>query len=397
MKQKFIDKRMFAHIDWVLFANIIILVMLSLIAIASALSDPLDAETKSITSAIGQLDVRYVFQQLTWFAVGLVAMFVMLIPDYHNIGEYYKWIYVIMVLLLVAVFVFGSEKNGTKGWFMIGSTGFQPSELGKIAIVIVLAKMMSDKTKGKDGGIKKLKDILPMLGIFAVPFGLILIQPDWGTAFVYAFTFLLMLIMAKTSWKIILGLFFAAGISMPIAWSFMEGWQKKRIYGFLGIPVEGMTPQEIKDLTFQADRAKMAAGSGQITGKGLFSLGGETQSSSIPYNHTDFIFASTTEAVGFVGALLIILLYFVMMGRVLYLATKAKDDFGKLIIIGVLAMTLFHIFENIGMNIGVMPITGIPLPFFSYGGSNLLTNMLAFGLVLNVNMRRQNWGLQNVR
>ena len=141
----------------------------------------------------------------------------------------------------------------------------------------------------------------------------------------------------------------------------------------------------------------MAAGSGEVTGKGLFSLGGETQSSSIPYNHTDFIFASTTEAVGFIGALVIILLYFVLMGRMLYLATKAKDEFGKLIIIGVLAMTLFHIFENIGMNIGVMPITGIPLPFFSYGGSNLLTNMLAFGLVLNVNMRRQNWGVQNVR
>ncbi len=397
MKLKFIDRRMFAHIDWVLFANIIILVMLSLIAIASALSDPLDAETKAITSAIGQLDVRYVFQQLTWFAVGLVAMFVMLLPDYHNIGEYYKWIYVIMVLLLVAVFVLGSERNGTKGWFMIGNTGFQPSELGKIAIVIVLAKMMSDKAKGKDSGIKKLKDILPLLGVFVVPFGLILIQPDWGTAFVYAFTFILMLIMAKTSWKIIFGLFVAAGISLPVAWALMDGWQKNRIYGFLGMPVEGMSEQEIKDLTFQADRAKMAAGSGEVTGKGLFSLGGETQSSSIPYNHTDFIFASTTEAVGFVGALLIILLYFVLMARMLYLATKAKDEFGKLIIIGVLAMTLFHIFENIGMNIGVMPITGIPLPFFSYGGSNLLTNMLAFGLVLNVSMRRQNWGVQNVR
>ena len=384
---------MFGHIDWVLFANIVLLVMLSLIAIASALSDPLDAETSSITSAIGQLDVKYVFQQLTWFVVGLVAMFIMLLPDYHNIGEYYKWIYIIMVLLLVAVFAFGSELNGTKGWFKIGTTGFQPSELGKIAIVIVLAKMMSDKAQGKDGGIKKLRDILPLLAVFAIPFGLILIQPDWGTAFVYAFTFVMMLIMAKTSWKIIAGLFVGAGISLPIAWSLMDGWQKDRILGFLGIVDETMTEQQIKDMTYQADQAKMAAGSGELTGKGLFSLGGETQSSHIPYNHTDFIFASTTEAVGFVGAIVIILLYFLLIGRTLYLATKAKDEFGKLIIIGVLAMTLFHIFENIGMNIGVMPITGIPLPFFSYGGSNLLTNMLAFGLVLNVSMRRQKWGV----
>lgn len=382
---------MFKHIDWVLFANIIILIMLSLIAIASALSDPLEEGTSSITSAIGQIDTKYVFQQLTWLVVGLVAMFIMLIPDYHNIGEFYKWIYAIMIILLIAVYFLGSEVKGTKGWFKIGNTGFQPSELGKIGIVIIFAKLMSDKGQGKDGGIKKLRDVLPMLGVLVIPLGLIMIQPDWGTAAVYAFTFIMMLIMAKTSWKIIVGLFVAGGLSIPIAWSFMAPWQKDRIYGFLGLPQPGMTEQEIKDLTMQADRAKMAAGSGQITGKGLFSLGGETQSSSIPENHTDFIFASTTEAVGFIGALVIILLYFVLIFRTLYLATKAKDEFGKLIIIGVLAMTLFHIFENIGMNIGVMPITGIPLPFFSYGGSNLLTNMLAFGLVLNVSMRRQSW------
>lgn len=382
---------MFKHIDWVLFANIIILIMLSLIAIASALSDPLEEGTSSITSAIGQLDMKYVFQQLTWLVIGLVAMFIMLIPDYHNIGEFYKWIYAIMVFLLIAVFFLGAEIKGTRGWFKIGNTGFQPSELGKIGIVIVLAKMMSERTQGKDGGIKKIRDILPILGVLVIPLGLIMIQPDWGTAAVYVFTFIMMLIMAKTSWKIIVGLFVAGGLAIPIAWSFMADWQKNRIYGFLGIPQPGMTPQQIKDLTMQADRAKMAAGSGQITGKGLFSLGGETQSSSIPENHTDFIFASTTEAVGFIGAIVIILLYFVLIFRTLYLATQAKDEFGKLIIIGVLAMTLFHIFENIGMNIGVMPITGIPLPFFSYGGSNLLTNMLAFGLVLNVSMRRQSW------
>lgn len=382
---------MFKYIDWVLFANIIILIMLSLIAIASALSDPLEEGTGSITSAIGQLDMKYVFQQLTWLVVGLVAMFIMLIPDYHNIGEFYKWIYAIMVFLLVAVYFLGAEINGTKGWFKIGNTGFQPSELGKIGIVIVFAKLMSEKSQGKDGGIKKVRDILPVLGVLIIPVGLIMIQPDWGTAAVYIFTFVMMLFMAKTSWKVIVGLLVAGGLAIPIAWSFMDTWQKNRIYGFLGIPQKGMTPQEIKDLTLQADRAKMAAGSGQITGKGLFSLGGETQSSSIPENHTDFIFASTTEAVGFIGAIVIILLYFVLILRTLYLATQAKDDFGKLIIIGVLAMTLFHIFENIGMNIGVMPITGIPLPFFSYGGSNLLTNMLAFGLVLNVNMRRQSW------
>jgi rod shape determining protein RodA len=153
-----------------------------------------------------------------------------------------------------------------------------------------------------------------------------------------------------------------------------------------------MSPEDIEALRYQADKAQAGAGSGQLTGKGLFSLGGESELSNIPERDTDFIFASTTEAVGFIGASLIILLYMVLIFRTLYLATKAKDDFGTLITIGVLAMTLFHVFENIGMNIGVMPITGIPLPFLSRGGSNLLTNMIAFGLVINVNMRRTRWG-----
>ncbi|MBT3318797.1 MAG: rod shape-determining protein RodA [Clostridia bacterium] len=393
MKLGVLDKRILKHIDWVLFANIMVLILLSFVAIASALSDPLAEGTSSISSAVSQLDLEYVFQQLTWLGVGLVAMFVLLLPDYHAIGEYYRWIYVALIVLLVAVYLFGSEINGTKGWFRIGSAGFQPSEVGKTGMVIVMARMMANRAKGQDGGIKRFRDILPILGVFALPVALILIQPDWGTALVYVFTFVSMLFMAKTSWKIIVSFLVAGGVAVPVAWAVMADWQKNRIRGFLGIEVAGMSEQDASDMTMQADRAQAAAGTGEITGKGLFSISGETQASRIPENHTDFIFASTTEAVGFVGAIVLLLLYFTLIIRTLYLATKAKDEFGKLIIIGVLAMTLFHIFENIGMNIGVMPITGIPLPFFSYGGSNLLTNMIAFGLVLNVSMRRQKWSI----
>ncbi len=391
MKLQFIDKRMFKYIDWMLFANIMVLILLSFIAIASAQSDPLTQEAGSLSAALSQLNLYHVYQQLAWFGVGILAMFVMLLPDYHAIGEYYKWTYVLLIILLVAVFLLGTEVNGTRGWFRIGDSGFQPSELGKIALILTMAKMISNRTKGHDGGIKTIKDVAPIIGVFLLPFALIIIQPDWGTAAVYAFTFISMLFVAKTSLKIIIGLFVCAGVAVPLAWLLMADWQKNRIYGFLQIPVEGMTEQQIKDMTYQADQAKIAAGSGQITGKGLFSLGGESRLSNIPAKHTDFIFASTAEAVGFIGALLLIVLFLVLIIRTLYLATKAKDDFGTLIIVGVLAMTLFHIFENIGMNIGVMPITGIPLPFFSYGGSNLLTNMIAFALVINVSMRRQRW------
>jgi rod shape determining protein RodA len=260
-------------------------------------------------------------------------------------------------------------------------------------MIIVMAKMISARTKNRDGGIKTIKDILPIIGVFIVPVGLILIQPDFGTVMVYAFTFFSMLFIAKTSLKIILGLLGCVGVTIPVAWLLLADWQKDRIYSFLGIQTQNMSSDQLKQLQYQANSAQAAAGSGQIVGKGLFSMGAGNQLSSIPEKHTDFIFASTTEAVGFIGAALIIILYLILIGRTLYLATKAKDEFGTLIIVGVVAMTLFHIFENIGMNIGVMPITGIPLPFLSYGGSNLLTNMIAFGLVINVSMRRQRWGI----
>ncbi|NLT97248.1 MAG: FtsW/RodA/SpoVE family cell cycle protein, partial [Christensenellaceae bacterium] len=251
--------------------------------------------------------------------------------------------------------------------------------------------MISDRTKNKDGGITTVKELLPILGVFLLPLALIIAQPDFGTAMVYVFTFFTMLFLARTSFKLLLGMVGCVCAALPAAWLVLADWQKNRIYSFLGIQTEGMTAQQVADNARQANQAKIAIGSGQLSGKGLFSRGGESRLSHIAEKHTDFIFASTTEAVGFIGARIVILLYFLLIIRTRWLATKAKDDFGSLIIVGVLAMTLFHIFENIGMNIGVMPITGIPLPFFSYGGSNLLTNMIAYGLVINVSMRRQRW------
>jgi rod shape determining protein RodA len=382
---------MFKHIDWLLFANIVLLIMMSLVAIASALSEPLEEAPSSFMGVIGQLDLQYVFLQLQWFGVGLFAMFIVLLPDYHAIGEYYKWIYVVVIALLVAVYFFGKNINGTTGWFRIGTSGFQPSEVGKVAMVIVLARMISERCKGKDGGIRRIRDLLPLLGVVLLPVGLIILQKDFGTAVVYLFTFFSMLFMARTSWKLIAGILGSVGVALPVTWLLLDQWQKNRVYTFLGVPIPGASAAENAKFTWQSDLAKQAAGSGQITGRGLFSIGGQNASANIPYNHTDFIFASTTEAVGFIGAMILILLFCLLLFRTLYLASKAKDDFGMLVIIGVFAMTLFHVFENIGMNIGVTPITGIPLPFFSYGGSNLLTNMIAFGLVINVSMRRVRW------
>ena len=391
MKLKFIDPRMFKFIDWFLIGIILLLTIFSFVAIASAQSKTLAEGTESLSDAIVQLNLYHVLQQLAWFGIGMFALFMVLIPDYHAIGEYYKWMYVIIIVLLVLVKFFGREVGGTPGWFRIGDAGFQPAEFGKIVMIITLAHLISNKTRGKDGGIKTLKDMLPIFIAFAIPFALIMWQPDWGTAFVYAFTFMSMLFIARTSIKIIIGLIAGVGISIPIAWEFMMPFQRNRIYTYFGIVQEGISDQKAQSLAHQANQAQTAVGAGQITGRGLFSVGVEART-NIPENHTDFIFASTAESIGFIGAAALLLLFFVLIFRTVYLSTKAKDDFGMLIIFGVAAMTLFHVFQNIAMNIGVMPISGIPLPFFSYGGSNLLTNMIAYGLVINVSMRRQNWG-----
>ena len=308
-------------------------------------------------------------------------MVVVLIPDYHNVGEYTAWIYWINIALLLLVLLTNSDIRGMVGWFKFGDRTFQPSEVAKIAIIITLAKMVSDRTKGKEG-ITHFRDIIWIVLSFLLPFGLILMQPDFGTAIVYAAIFFGILFMAKTSLKII-GTIFGVGLLLiPATWFLLKPDQQQRITDFFNPATNAYS---------QVNQAKIAIGSGQLTGKGFVSTGILGHLGFVPDDHTDFIFSVTIEPIGFIGGVILILLYFTLIFRTLYLAIKAKDDFGKCIVIGVACMTLFHVFENIGMNMGVMPVTGIPLPLFSYGGSNMLANMIAFGLVLNVNMRRYRW------
>ena len=165
----------------------------------------------------------------------------------------------------------------------------------------------------------------------------------------------------------------------------MKDYQQQRILSFFNPSAQSA------DATMQVDQAKLAIGSGQFLGKGLFAPGSLSQLNYVPEKHNDFIFAVTVEAFGFLGGLILIILYFLLIGRTFMLALRAKDDFGAYIIVGVAAMTLFHVVENIGMNLGILPVTGIPLPFFSYGGSSMVTNCIAFGMVISVDMRRQRW------
>jgi rod shape determining protein RodA len=233
--------------------------------------------------------------------------------------------------------------------------------------------------------LKHFKDIALVCGIALVPVILAALQPDWGTAFVYICILVGILFASRISLKYVLTGLGLITVVAPIAYYFlMNDDQRSRIIVFLNPEAADSSAE-----AYQVTQSKLAIGSSGLTGKGLFKEGSLASLDYVPDRHTDFIFAVTVEAVGFIGGLILILLYFTLILRALYIATKARDKFGYLMVVGVVAMFTFHVIENIGMTMGVLPITGIPLPFMSYGGSSMLTNMIAFGIVLNVSMRRQ--------
>ena len=217
-----------------------------------------------------------------------------------------------------------------------------------------------------------------------MPLLLVLRQPDWGTAMVYIAIVAGMLFAAGLDWRF--GVVGVSGFlaSIPLLWNFvLNEFQRERVLVFLD------PSRDLQGSGLQVLKSRVAIGSGGLFGKGFFQEGALSQLDYIPEKHNDFIFAVAGETMGFVGCLVIVALFLVLILRMMQQAGRARDRFGMLVIVGVVSMFLFHIFENIGMTIGLMPVTGIPLPFLSYGGSNMLTNMIAVGLVLNIAMRRE--------
>lgn len=358
------------------------LTVIGLIAVANATIDPYAvSEGTGIFSVLSRLTSNSFYWQLAWVGVGLVAIVLIQIFDYRVYGELAVYIFGVALALLVLVLFQTAGRGNVTAWFswMGGSRSFQPSEVCKIAIILTLAKHISRY----DGPIVKLKQFLPVLVHFAIPFGLVLAQDDVGTALVFLAIFLGMLFVSGLGWKIIAGMGIAGATACVAIWPFLSEFRQDRVLNFLN------PSRDTSGTGYQVRYSKIAVGSGQLTGKGLFQEGAISQLDFVPEKHTDFIFSVTAESVGFVGCLLIIVLYLALVLRLFYLSYKMQDRFGALIIAGVASMFLFHIFENIGMTIGLMPVTGIPLPFMSYGGSNMLANLAAVGLVLNVVRHQQ--------
>lgn len=378
-----LDKDVFKQFDWFTLLLVLILVAIGLVSITSIMADPFSGEEAGLADYLEKLNLTYVQRQAVNFLVGVAAFLIVIALDYKIYKYVIKYAYFFIVLLLLLLFV-TSKVRGIQGWFKLESLdrALQPGELCKIAIIIALSQIVS-QSMDKYGKLTGFKTIVYAVLICAVPTVLVLLQPDFGTAFVYVCIMVFIFFVGRISWGYIAA---AAGMLVmgaPLAYQFLFSEEQRwRIRVFLDPELDPLK------YGYNVSQSKIAVGSGQLTGKGFFSEGTLAQLRFVPERHTDFIFAGIVEGLGFIGGTIIIVLYFLLIFRWLYMATKLRDNLATCLVIGVTGMLTAHVFENIGMTIGLMPVTGIPLPFISYGGSNLLTNMVAVGIVENVWMRR---------
>jgi len=364
------------HVDWLLAITVVAIAGLGALMIFSATRGRKGADT---------VDAYFLERQGLYVVIGLGLMAFTAAIDYRRLRELAPLLYGITLFLLFAILTpLGSNRRGTQAWFTLPS-GFQlqPSEFAKLGLIVMLASFCGLSTSSGELLPMGPRRILQALCLAGAPLALILLQPDLGTALVFGAVTVAVLSVGGTKGRYLLLLaVVVVGISAGVLQSgVLQKYQKDRLTTFLN-PAKGT-----RDAAFNLNQSKTAIGSGGLTGKGLFE-GTQTKLGYVPEQHTDFIFSVVGEETGLFGSALLLALFGLVMWRTWRAAVLANDTVGTLICVGVLAMLCFQMFENVGMTMGIMPITGITLPFVSYGGSSTLACFGAIGLVLNVHMRR---------
>ena len=324
---------------------------------------------------------KHIDKVLVAAAVLIVAISICIIGSathYTKLRRIAKPLYVINLLMLVAVMFLGRSALGAQRWIQIGPLTLQPSEFSKLIMIVCMAALLTDRI----GKLNTWREIIPFGLCVGIPFLLVLKQPDLGTSLVFLAIAVAMLFVSRIRLKLLRNIFIAALCLAPFGWYFMKDYQKSRIMVFLDPNADPF------GAGYHIIQSKIAIGSGMLFGKGLFK-GTQSQLNFLPENHTDFIFSVIAEELGFLGCLFLLFLYFVLIYRALVTAKECKEPFGMLLVTGIVAMWTFEILVNVGMTCGIMPVTGIPLPFMSYGVSALTTNMMALAVVLSVHMRQQ--------
>jgi rod shape determining protein RodA len=361
-----LDRRVVRNIDPYLAGATLLLCVVGLVMVYS-------------TTRYGLHPFVFVRSQALHFVAGAVVAGLILIIDYRSFASGARALYVVNLVLLAAVLVAGRSSLGAQRWIPLGPLGqFQPSEFAKLAIVVTLARHLSDRP----GPYTSVRDLLPFLAHIAPPMILIFRQPDLGTALVYGAIFAGMLYAGGARKRDLAVLGAAGAVAAPVLWHVLKTYQRRRLLSFLDPTLDPLGSG------YGIIQSKIAVGSGLLWGRGLFA-GTQNALAFVPEHHTDFIFSVVGEELGFIGAVALLALFYLWIARALRTATVARDRFGALVAVGIVSMVAFHVFVNVGMTVGIMPITGIPLPFISYGGSALMTMMWATALLLNIGMRRQ--------
>ncbi len=359
------ERRLYYHIDWALVVAILALCTLGVVMINSTTADP--------TRALSRLYIT----QLWAIVLGLLAMVFMLTLDYRTFTDKSHLIYIGMCALLVYVIFFGMVQMGARRWIPLKIFNLQPSEFAKVAVALVLAKFF-----GENRGAPSWADLAVGGVLTLIPLALIAKEPDLGTAVTLIPVFFAIAYLAGMRMRIFGLLFLCLLLAAPIAWKFaLKDYQKSRVSTFLD------PSQDAKGAGYQQIQARITVGSGGLTGKG-FKKGTQGQLRFLPVAHNDFIFSVLAEEQGFAGVLVALGLYLFVILRALEAARLAKDRLGSYLVLGVLASFTFQVIYNITMSAGLAPVKGLTLPLMSYGGSSMIATLAAFGLVLNVRMRR---------
>lgn len=356
------DRRLLKNFDWFLLGTVLLLASCGIVMVYSA------------TYWMGSSQY---LRQMGWLGIGIVAMFVVVLIDYHTWSRFALFFYCVSLASLCLLFLFGYSGPGVSRWFRLGPVSVQPSEVAKVATLLLLARYLSSK----DDRSSRPSDLIIPLAIVGLPALLILKQPDLGTATVFVALFLVLLYLAGTKPRHLLSLMGLGFLGAPLVWRALAGYQRARLAAFINPDADPL------GVGYHLAQSKIAIGSGGFLGKGWLA-GIQTRLDFLPGHYTDFIFPVLGEGWGFLGACLLLVLYFLLIMRGIKITLQAKDMLGSLLAMGATAIIGFHIVVNLAMTMGLVPVTGLPLPFLSYGGSHLFAIMILIGILLNVKMRQ---------
>ena len=378
MKDKVVGTKAPYRVDVITIVLVAALVLFGLVTLLNVLSDPFDGTEKSFSDFYERLNFEYFSRQIGNILISLAVLIPLAVIDYEKYKPFTKTAYVVCLILLFLLVIAGENTRGALGWYKLGTRAFQPSEITKVVLILSLSKAASE-AYDRRGPISRLSDFGKLFLYFAVPFVLVLLQNDFGTAMVMLIIFGGILFCVRVRWRYVFAGLFAMGAGGVLSWLFLLTYkQKERIRVFLD-PTRDLEGEGLNVL-----HAKQVIGSGGFWGKGYFTKGTLIQTGYVPEWRTDFIFAGIGEGLGYFGAMLLILVFFALLIHWLHTGLTARDTYGRCLVVGCAVMIVSHVFENIAMNLGAMPVTGIPLPFISYGGSNILASFACVGIAMSV-------------